>query len=356
MKGISNLSRITGKEHAQMASFLLGIIIDIRLPGGVSSARLLKAVRGILDFLYLAQYPMHTSTTLDLLKDALKRFHSNKDVFVDLGIRDDFGIPKLHALEHYVMYIELYGTADNCNTEYTERLHIDLAKDAWRATNGKDEYFQMTLWLERREKIFRHDKFIQWRTGIRQPQSQHPNPGILYQRELKMTKHPSQKNVKFSILNQDYSASSFQDALVRWFIQFSKPHLQGQQFEREVRNTHIPFNAVHVHHKIKFTTYDPYLMDGSNISVVDAIHVRPERKDKHDQAVPARFDTVLVNDGNGQVIGVKGELYIHYNMYCMPTTYSRTSDCSSTCGIFTTTSSNFTVVSKYFTTRILGIC
>jgi hypothetical protein len=38
MKGISTLSRVTGKEHAQMASILLGLIIGIRLPGGRSSS------------------------------------------------------------------------------------------------------------------------------------------------------------------------------------------------------------------------------------------------------------------------------------------------------------------------------
>jgi hypothetical protein len=129
-----------------------------------------SAVHSLLDFLYLAQYPMHMTETLKLLCDALKQFHDNKGIFVDLGIHNDFHIPKLHFLDHYLMYIELYGTMDNCNTEYTECLHIDLAKDAWDATNGKDELPQMTLWLECHEKIFHHVKFINWQTG---PQ---PNP------------------------------------------------------------------------------------------------------------------------------------------------------------------------------------
>ncbi|KAJ6528697.1 hypothetical protein B0H10DRAFT_2248646 [Mycena sp. CBHHK59/15] len=64
MSGISNLSRVTGKEHDQISHFLLGIIIDIHLPDNLSPNRLLAAVRGILDFVYQAQYPMHTSETL----------------------------------------------------------------------------------------------------------------------------------------------------------------------------------------------------------------------------------------------------------------------------------------------------
>ena len=307
-KGISGLSRVTGKEHAQIASFILGVIIGIQLPNGHSSGKLLRAVRGLLDFFYLAQYPMHSTKTLDQLQSALEKFHDNKDIFIDLGIRQNFGIPKLHALDHYRMYIELYGTTDNFNTEYTERLHIDLAKDAWRATNGKDEYPQMTLWLERHEKIIRHAKFIQWQMNKSPPLYKNPNPGILYQRELKMTKHPSKKNVRISSLIDDYGAFSFRNALALFVVKFRNPTLQGAQLQEKLTNIQFPFNAVHVYHKIKFTSYDPYIIQGSNVSVVDAIYARPARKDKRNRDIPARFDIVLVNCGHGKDIGVAGEL------------------------------------------------
>jgi hypothetical protein len=38
MKGISSLSCVTGKEHAQIVSILLGLIIGIQLPGGHASS------------------------------------------------------------------------------------------------------------------------------------------------------------------------------------------------------------------------------------------------------------------------------------------------------------------------------
>ncbi|KAJ6555069.1 hypothetical protein B0H10DRAFT_2201712 [Mycena sp. CBHHK59/15] len=163
LKGISNLNRVTGKEHDQIARFLLGIIIDLPIPGGYSPFRLIRSVRAILDFVYLAQYPLHSTESLALLANARERFHENKGIFVDLGIRNDFNLPKVHSWDHYELNITFYGTSDNYNTEHTERLHIDLAKDAYRATNSKDEYPQMTLWLERKEKILRHEQYIQWR-------------------------------------------------------------------------------------------------------------------------------------------------------------------------------------------------
>ncbi|KAJ7856406.1 hypothetical protein B0H14DRAFT_2578915 [Mycena olivaceomarginata] len=98
---ISNLSRVTGKEHDQISRFILALIID--------------------------SWASETTST--------------------------FQTP---FLPHYIMYIKLFGTTDNYNTEYS--LHIDLAKDAYRSTNFKDEFPQMTLWLERKEKIYRHER------------------------------------------------------------------------------------------------------------------------------------------------------------------------------------------------------
>ncbi len=162
-KGISTLSRVTGKEHQDICRILLGLIIGLKLPGGLSPSRLVRTTRALLDFLYLAQYPTHTTHTLALLDDALEVFHANKSAFIALGIRDHFHLPKLHSFDHYRRSIELFGTTDNYDTQFSERLHIDMAKVAYRASNHKDELSQMTRWLERKEKIERHEKFIQWR-------------------------------------------------------------------------------------------------------------------------------------------------------------------------------------------------
>lgn len=80
-------------------------------------------------------------------------FYNNKVVFVDLGIWDHFDIPKLYSLLHYTSSIHLFGTTDNYNTEQSECLYINLAKKAYHATNHKDEYSQMTMWLEHSKKV-----------------------------------------------------------------------------------------------------------------------------------------------------------------------------------------------------------
>ena len=157
-----------------MSQLLLGLIMDLPVPNGQVSLRILATMCTLLDFLYLAQFPSHTSTTITRLDDALAHFHNNMKVFVNLGIREHFNLPKIHSLIHYSLSIHLYGTTDDYNTEQTERLHIDFTKDAYCATNCKDEFSQMTTWLEHHEKIQVHSRFIKWWQQSNQVQSVKP--------------------------------------------------------------------------------------------------------------------------------------------------------------------------------------
>jgi hypothetical protein len=139
MMGITSLSWLTGQEHGNICCILIGLIVDLPLANGLSSGHLVSAVRVILNCLYLAQYPLHSTSTLQLFQGAINKFEETKQIFVDLGIRQHFKINKFHFLKwHYISAIKLYGTTDNYNTKYTECLHCDLAKDAYRSTNRKD--------------------------------------------------------------------------------------------------------------------------------------------------------------------------------------------------------------------------
>ncbi|KAH8976730.1 hypothetical protein EDB92DRAFT_1810600 [Lactarius akahatsu] len=296
VRGISTLSRVSGLEHKQMCKILLGLVLDLPLPSGEAPSRIIKTVRALLDFLYLAQLPSHTTDTLLRLEQSLSRFHDNKEVFIDLGVREHLNIPKVHSMMHYKSSIILFGTTDNYNTEQTERLHIDLAKDAYRATNHKDEYPQMTAWLERREKIQQHGTFVTWRQQAQQEtvQDSKPNgPPKPVPRTIQMTRHPSRKAVSFDILADKYRALDFQDALADFIARINHPQASATALRALAEDTLLPFRSVPVYHKIKFVS-----SRGSEI--VDAVHVRPEQRDARGRVIPSRFDTVIVH-GNAQV-------------------------------------------------------
>jgi hypothetical protein len=311
IKGITSLSRVTGQEHNQMSCILMGLVLDAPLPGGLSNARLVRAVRALLDFLYLAQYPVHMDETLQLLEESLQCFHDNKSIFVDLDIRDAFNIPKLHSARHYVEYIKLYGTLDNFNTEYTERLHIDLAKDAYAATNHKDEFTQMTIWLERKEKILRHRQYVEWRLkGCPcPPRVEWTPPGLELDRTRKLTKHPSVRAVPLDVLVTKYGATHFRTALTHFIALSNDPDLTRGQLERKLWGIRMLFTKVAVWHHIKFMRMDPSTL---TVSTSDSINCRPERKDSHGKPVPSCFDTALINDGTGEDIGLKGMSFVDF--------------------------------------------
>ncbi|OJT13041.1 hypothetical protein TRAPUB_10413, partial [Trametes pubescens] len=158
-KGVSLISQWTGTEAKELEKILLGII------AGRADSEIQKAARGLLDFVYYAQYEVHTETTLARMKRALDSFHRHKQAFITHGIREHFNIPKIHSLVHYVDAIRRLGCLDGVNTETSERLHIDYAKKAYRASSRREYYTQMTTWLQRQEAIERRDSYLAWITG-----------------------------------------------------------------------------------------------------------------------------------------------------------------------------------------------
>src|ERR1700676_1013305 len=87
-------------------------------------------------------------------------------MFVHLNQRDHFNIPKLHSMLHYLASIKSRGSADGYNSESPERLHIDYAKDAYRATNKRDYVEQMTIWLWQQEAVDQFTAYLDWHLSV----------------------------------------------------------------------------------------------------------------------------------------------------------------------------------------------
>ena len=118
------------------------------------------------------------------------------------------------------MYIKLFGSTVNNNTQYTEYLHINLTKDTYCATNHRDKYPQMTLWLEQREKVYCNDQYVTlWLAGSPSPQQWHPDGwDVEHHRHLKMIQHPSVHGVLLTYIINDYGATYFEDALAQFIV------------------------------------------------------------------------------------------------------------------------------------------
>lgn len=159
-RGLSVISQWTGSEAKEIEKILLSLLV------GRVSTHVMKAIRGLLDFTYYAQYEVHSDTTLARMRVALNTFHRNKSALIELGVREHFNIPKLHSLIHYVDAIVKLGCLDGLNTENSERLHIDVAKKAYRASSRREYVAQMTTWLQRQEAVERQTAYLAWIGGV----------------------------------------------------------------------------------------------------------------------------------------------------------------------------------------------
>ena len=304
-EGITGLSHVTGKEHDLMGRFFLALVIGAHLQNDLNPSRLIRAVRAFLDFLYLARLRRHSTNTLHQLKNSLKMFHDNKSIFVDLNIRKNFKIPKLHSLRHYASSIKLFGTTDNYDTQHTEHLHSILSKPAYRASNKRDELPQMTSWLERREKVYQQDMNIQrLQQGGNEGQryARQPIPALLPWRQIRTAQNPNVRQVPIEHLISLYGATDFRQAFARFVIQQRNPKIRPAQMEREVPNVHLPFTTTSVYHRIKFREVD----QGQQSCIADSLHIQPSRRSKNGRIIPGRFDTALLDSGRKNQTGIQG--------------------------------------------------
>ena len=308
--GITSLSRVTGNEYNLIGRIILGVIIGARLQNDLDPSRMVRAIRAFLDFLFLARLPIQSSKTLDLLDHALQAFHDHMAIFVDLGIRKDFNIPKLHACRHYKSSIKLFGSTDNYDTQYTECLHKIFSKDPYRKTNKKDELSQMTALLERREQVHQHKGYVHWRkNGSVKAIKRDPIPTLTPRRRIKMAKRPTAHSVSIEKLETDYGASQFHEAFLRFVIQWQRPGIRRAHLEYEIRGAHLPFIFVSTYHRIKFLQASD---NGDCESIADVIHIQPACIDAHHKpsltSIHGQFDTVLVHSGKQGDTGVRGKL------------------------------------------------
>jgi hypothetical protein len=279
-KGFSILMRKSAKEWKNMAKVLLGSIV------GIAPQRVIVAARALLDFIYLAQYTSHSEETLKYMEDALAAFHKHKDIFKQLWPKVNFNFPKLHSLLHFKQSIQLFGATDNYNTEQFERLHIDFAKDAYCATNKKEERPQMIAWLERIEQIGLFEQVIAWR---RIHILQHNPPSqfacSVSGNILLVAKHPPFRSQDLDNTATFHKAPDFLRSLKVFLRQENlEPQARHGQLQ-SIDDTSIPFHGIPVWTKVRMRLPDTQGLD-EHYEDCDTFYAHP---------IKDRFDTVLVS-------------------------------------------------------------
>ncbi|KLO14426.1 hypothetical protein SCHPADRAFT_927923 [Schizopora paradoxa] len=316
--GISGISQWTGAEFKEMAKIFYAIIVD------AVDERVAIAAKALLDFLEYARLQVQTTTTLRAMDVALGRFHKYKDVFVEKGIRDHFNIPKVHALVHYVAKIKRLGTNDGFNTEATERLHIGMAKEAYRASNRRDYHAQMTRHLSRLESLELFGEYLAWKkerrvkdveanthatqdtTSIlgkraRQAGDSSADPQLANNappaKRYKISKRPrtGDRAVPLAILKERHQVHEFTPALTKFL------NAEGNG------DTHLFNESARFDTFTRFSVTLPklyHMPEEDDDKRKDRIRARPATaRSGRKKAKPAAFDTVLARCNNNHAVG-----------------------------------------------------
>ncbi|KAG8701101.1 hypothetical protein FRC09_005560 [Ceratobasidium sp. 395] len=165
LHGVSHISQMTGNEHRLLERTHLPIVAGAP---GVINEKVIRATRGAVDCIYLAQLPTQSERTLQAYEAAYRDFMANRQAWIDNGTRrgkkeviPHFNIPKMHVTRHHVHHVRRKGSANNYTTETMEHLHKGV-KDAYRASNRREWKEQMVRWLTRRERIRDFEAWMAW--------------------------------------------------------------------------------------------------------------------------------------------------------------------------------------------------
>jgi hypothetical protein len=300
-KGISLISQWTGNEYKNMEKIFLGVI------AGAADEQVIRAVRAVVDFISYARFEVHTERSLELMDRAWSAIHENKTIFLELGIRENFNIPKFHSLIHYISAIHSHGTLDGYNTESPERLHIDFAKVPFEAGNKRDYLAQMTTWMSRHDALRRYEMFLRWAKGKgiiekeedgddndeaqpkRKRQRKEDDVEVRGCRGYKVAKNPGYGNVTVDTLINKFRAA---DEYFTWYLdEFLLAHSLPIP-----RSHNVPFG---IFKRLSVTLPQiPQVTDLTNFK--DTIRtIMPEPARDRRNAVSAQFDTVLAFENAG---------------------------------------------------------
>lgn len=301
--GISHVSQWTGTEHKEMQKFFVAIL------AGAVDPKVLMVAQAVVDFVYYSQLQLHTTDSINALRGALKKFHDNKQIFIDLEIREHFNIPKIHSMIHYPEAIWQKGALDGYNTELPERLHIEYAKDAYRAGNRRDYIAHMTHWLQRQEAVDARTAFLEWeRCRVTQQQIEAAELDGEHvvavdgsdcesdREEEDLRFSPATTALRYKIAKRCSFPRTTQQQLVTLHeaVEFMPAFAEFVKLEFP-QASYLPFSvrSFRVYKQVKIERpWSPYVSAKTHFDRIRATAAIPERG--RTRRIPAHFDTVLV--------------------------------------------------------------
>ena len=136
--GVSRPLQMTRRDHRDIQRTIVPILDG----AGTVTDGFICAIRALVEFIYHAQDPVHTDSSIAAMEQALMNFHSTKQSVLDLrarkgssGVINHFRIPKLELMLSFGRQIKANGTLMQYSAEVPECLLITHCKTPFQRTS-----------------------------------------------------------------------------------------------------------------------------------------------------------------------------------------------------------------------------
>ncbi|KAJ2912313.1 hypothetical protein MD484_g8095, partial [Candolleomyces efflorescens] len=137
----------TGNDSKALMKVFLPAITGL-VPDGM-----VRAISAFMEFCYLVRRSEIDETVLDQIDEAVRRFHHEREIFRQHGIRENFNLPRQHSVSHYRLLIQMFGTPNGLCSSITESKHIEAVKKTWRRSSRNKPLGEMLLTNQRIDKL-----------------------------------------------------------------------------------------------------------------------------------------------------------------------------------------------------------
>ena len=144
--GVSHVNQMTGREHRDIQRTLVATIVGVASPGFI------HAVRVLIDFIYKAQAPTFTDSSIASMVASLDEFHAYKHFILEAGARtgasgpiDHFQIPKLKLFNSFARSIRQSGAIIQHSADVSEWLLITHCKTPFGRTSHQRGTFTLQI-------------------------------------------------------------------------------------------------------------------------------------------------------------------------------------------------------------------
>lgn len=124
---------------------------------------MVQCFAAFMDCCYIARRNAISTSDITKLHYQISCFHQLHTVFIETGVREDFSLPRQHALFHYPDAIEHFGSPNGLCSSITENKHIKAVKETWRRSSWNNVLPQMLRSITCLNKMtVLHQVFKQW--------------------------------------------------------------------------------------------------------------------------------------------------------------------------------------------------